>query len=403
MNSRVLVADDDTVFCRYLSKVLQKGGFDVEVVQDGTEALARLSGQSAPGLALLDWVMPGMSGVDVCRKLRESATGASTYVILVSGRQSEEDMLEGFDAGVDEFLAKPFDPQVFVARLQAVERRRQAEGARGGRGLVGLLKEASLGATGEVVVRSEGRVGRVVFHQGKIAWIHVSEGGSMLPLLTKLGLAEGDVHLALEECRKQRLPFMDTLVGWGLVSRERLEEQFRVELASRLKTLLKMPASVSFFIPAEAHFHSGFAYDLSQIEPWLDGPLSIPVPEPSGPQSHTVSPAMEKLAHEVARMDGVLGVSLIDRSNGLVALSSGEPHNTTVLRGMIRLAQADPDDAPEESLLIGATSYHVLRSISGPWMIYAHIDRARNPNIGLLRFALSQQPRPAGASAPRRG
>lgn len=125
----------------------------------------------------------------------------------------------------------------------------------------------------------------------------------MLPLLTKLGLAEGDVHLALEECRKQRLPFMDTLVGWGLVSRERLEEQFRVELASRLKTLLKMPASVSFFIPAEAHFHSGFAYDLSQIEPWPDGPLSIPVPEPSGPQSHTVSPAMEKLAHEVARMD----------------------------------------------------------------------------------------------------
>ncbi|RYE84320.1 MAG: response regulator, partial [Myxococcales bacterium] len=206
MGSRVLVADDDAMVCRLLRGVLERDGFQVQVVHDGLDAMHALDTEDAPRLVLLDWVMPGVDGLEVCRRLRAGHHGGDTHVFLMSGRQAAHDVLEAFEAGMDEFIPKPFDPQTVVARLHAAERRQQSEVARGGRGIRALLHEiAGAAQSGEVVVRSQERVGRIVVHRGQVAWIHLAGEVSLVPLLTRLGVAEPDARLVFEECRTRGL------------------------------------------------------------------------------------------------------------------------------------------------------------------------------------------------------
>jgi len=389
MGPRVLIADDDAIVCRILEKTLKTGGFEAEVASHGADALERLSAPDAPRLVLLDWQMPRLSGLEVCRKLRESPAGAGAYVFLMSGRQGGDDTLRGFDAGVDEFLAKPFEPQAVLARLRAVERRLRC---RDGRGVLGLLNDASQGETGEVVVRSEGQVGRVIFHLGKVAWVHVPGGGSLLPFLAGLGLTEDDARQALEECRVQRLPFLDTLADWGLVPREGLRERFRDELASRLAALLALPDLVGFFVPGSSPFQSGFSCELAEIEPPSAVPPSAPrLARLAGGSSRPVSQALGALASEVARLDGVLGVTLIDFHSGVTLLSKGQPCNRDLVLSMARLFQVEAGEHLEKSMVASEGRYHLLRRVSEDLLLYAQIDRVKNPNIGLIQFAIRQR------------
>jgi diguanylate cyclase (GGDEF)-like protein len=97
---------------------LQKWGFDFVCAPDGTEAWRLLMENHAPRLALLDWVLPGIEGVELCRRLRErSENEPYTYTILLTAKSRKQEMLEAMDAGADDFLAKPFDPLELKARL----------------------------------------------------------------------------------------------------------------------------------------------------------------------------------------------------------------------------------------------------------------------------------------------
>src|SRR5271154_5370643 len=119
---RILIAEDDPVSRRLLELFLVKWGFEVSIATTGTEALQMLERLDAPRLAILDWMMPGMEGVQVCQKLRESADRRYVYVLLLTARTQKEDLLQGLESGADDYLTKPFDAQELRARLHVGQR-----------------------------------------------------------------------------------------------------------------------------------------------------------------------------------------------------------------------------------------------------------------------------------------
>jgi two-component system, cell cycle response regulator len=119
---RILVAEDDKVSRLMLEKTLHQAGYEVAAVEDGESALNELAKAEPPRLALLDWVMPGRDGLSVCRAIREHTERAYTYLILLSSKETKADIVEGLQAGADDYLTKPFDIEELKARLRAGER-----------------------------------------------------------------------------------------------------------------------------------------------------------------------------------------------------------------------------------------------------------------------------------------
>lgn len=127
---KVLVAEDDAILRAVILRAIEGLGWQAVGVEDGLAALAELSAGQAPSLAVLDWMMPGLDGIEVARRVRASARARYTYLILLTGRSSRADVLLALRSGVDDLLAKPFDPELFVARLEAGRRVAEAQARR---------------------------------------------------------------------------------------------------------------------------------------------------------------------------------------------------------------------------------------------------------------------------------
>jgi len=116
---KILVAEDDLVTGRMLQAYLAKWGYEVQIVTDGLQAWRVLQQENAPRLALLDWMMPEMDGMSICREVRRLNLQPYIYLILLTARRYQEDVVAGLEAGADEYLTKPFDPYELRARLRA--------------------------------------------------------------------------------------------------------------------------------------------------------------------------------------------------------------------------------------------------------------------------------------------
>jgi DNA-binding response OmpR family regulator len=115
----LLVADDDEDILTLVRLRLSRSGYEVVVARDGEEAL-RLTQEKHPDLAVLDWMMPKATGVEVLRAIRAGSETADIPVVLLTARASEADIEEGFSAGADDYIAKPFSPQELAARVQTI-------------------------------------------------------------------------------------------------------------------------------------------------------------------------------------------------------------------------------------------------------------------------------------------
>ncbi|MDB5310901.1 MAG: copR [Gemmataceae bacterium] len=120
--SRVLIAEDDTVSRTVLERTLRGWGHDVIVTRDGAEAWATLLTENAPRLAILDWMMPGLEGPEVCRRVRALALPVPTYLLLLTAKGQTEDIVTGLDSGADDYVTKPFDRQELRSRIRVGER-----------------------------------------------------------------------------------------------------------------------------------------------------------------------------------------------------------------------------------------------------------------------------------------
>lgn len=114
---RILIAEDDPVSRRLLQAFLVKWNYRVEVAADGLEALRMLEAEGAPPLAVLDWMMPGMEGPEICRRVRQLTGRPYTYILLLTARNLKGDLLRGLAFGADDYLTKPFDASELRARL----------------------------------------------------------------------------------------------------------------------------------------------------------------------------------------------------------------------------------------------------------------------------------------------
>jgi DNA-binding response OmpR family regulator len=113
--SKVIVAEDDAISREVVSSLLRNWGYEVFVTQNGIEALEALRAQTGPVLAVLDWMMPGADGIEVCRRVRQMEK--LVYILLLTARSGKEQLVEAFSAGADDYLVKPFKKEELRARL----------------------------------------------------------------------------------------------------------------------------------------------------------------------------------------------------------------------------------------------------------------------------------------------
>jgi len=118
----VLIADDEVLSRRLLQVSLSHAGYNVEMAANGAEALRALQAPGCPRLAVLDWMMPEMDGLEVCRAVRKLEREAYIYIILLTAKEQQDEIVEGLEAGADDYITKPFDLHELKARLRAGRR-----------------------------------------------------------------------------------------------------------------------------------------------------------------------------------------------------------------------------------------------------------------------------------------
>ena len=133
---RVLAAEDNPVFQSMLKTMLTRWGYEAVMARDGNEAWNILEWPDAPRLAVLDWMMPGMDGVEICRRIRSANREPYIYILLLTARTESQDLIEGMDAGADDYLTKPFNAHELRVRIRA------------GRRILDLQEELLAGARG---------------------------------------------------------------------------------------------------------------------------------------------------------------------------------------------------------------------------------------------------------------
>lgn len=119
---QILIADDESVSRVILETTLQSLGHDVIVCDNGKDALYKLTSPHAPRLAVLDWMMPGYSGIEICKLIRQEQSQAETYIILLTGRDQPSDIAKGLEAGANDYMTKPFHLEELRARINNGQR-----------------------------------------------------------------------------------------------------------------------------------------------------------------------------------------------------------------------------------------------------------------------------------------
>lgn len=119
---KVLIAEDDPISRRVLEEFLKKWGHQVVAVANGGDAWAQLAAEDAPRMAILDWMMPELEGIEICRRVRARPDRAYTFLILLTAHGQRQSLLAGLQAGADDYLSKPFDAEELRARLEVGER-----------------------------------------------------------------------------------------------------------------------------------------------------------------------------------------------------------------------------------------------------------------------------------------
>lgn len=117
--TKVLVAEDNAVVLKGLHNFLRKWGYEPVKAIDGSEAWELLEKDNDIHLAILDWNLPGLTGVDICKKLRQRSSGPYVYTIMFSVRKSNEEQIEALDSGADDYVVKPCKPSLLYAKLAA--------------------------------------------------------------------------------------------------------------------------------------------------------------------------------------------------------------------------------------------------------------------------------------------
>jgi len=205
---RVLIVDDDQVNRALLKAILTKAGFQVPVAQDGASALA-LCAEDPPDLVLLDYMMPNMTGPDVARRMRGQPRMRDVPILLLTATNLDAHIEEGFAAGVDDYLVKPVDRRILVARVEATLRARADRSSASAAAAVTLQRDALVAELDEAR-----EVQRAQLPHGVVTWPGWSAAGAVVPC----GAVGGDFFDVLEGMGGRRVALLVDVSGHGVAA-----------------------------------------------------------------------------------------------------------------------------------------------------------------------------------------
>jgi diguanylate cyclase (GGDEF)-like protein len=268
MAMKVLVADDDPVWLTLLERLLADDGFEPVTVVDGAAAWQIMSSPDAPSMAILDWLMPGMNGIELIRRLRAIPSETPPYLIMLTARDDLEDIVQGLEAGADDYLAKPFHKAELLARLKAgrrlvevqqqlLESRRQLAWRADHDPLTGVLnRRAILEQIAAELERSR--------REGHALAVAIIDCDGFKKVNDTLGHQAGDEVLVALVCRlRDRIRSYDALGRLGgdefLVAAPMAPDGSPSELFERLREAVHVPPLIANATPVAVSVSIGWA------------------------------------------------------------------------------------------------------------------------------------------------
>lgn len=405
---RILIADDDRKFLDFAEATLrQRTSHDIRTVTDGAQALERTL-VDRPDVLLLDWLMPKMNGAEVCRLLRAQAVHPDLYVLFVTGRSRREEMIECLNAGADDLLVKPVPPDLLVARVELAAQRSGADtpAAKIEQALVLAAEQGD----GELVVRSGDLSARVFFHDGKIAWSHLSDGsGTFLQdLAIELAWDRGIISGIVDECRQRDATLTEVLVSWGLMDAPSLRAHLRQWMRKKLEAIVNLPNPRSLFLPQRTEYSDNLLFDLSELlnirplasatfsggDRFMSQPSLIPLrgwkqafvlaPEPPAGIAAILDDCMDQ--------EGMLGVVALERSTGYCLGMRGIELNPDVAWAHIGCLNAVMRiETVQDTVVTTDTHYHLARLLPGHQDIFLYAQVSASVcQLAMARLKLQQ-------------
>jgi DNA-binding response OmpR family regulator len=404
----IVLADDDRFSRESLLRTLQdRTEHTITAVADGHLALECALSQR-PDALILDWMMPTMTGTEVCRRIRSADLVRQPYVLVVTARNQREDLLEGLSAGVDDLLSKPVAPDLLIARLAAAERQRKAR--RSSTAIVlQALRSAQAEGDGELVVRDGVTTARVHFHRGAVAWAHLSDDrNALFEILASEPTVEPEIARAIvEECRRSGARLSDTLVRWGLTDRADLRNSVQVWIRKKIDAIVSFEHPEALFLPQRRPYAEDMLFDLEELLPparesnlevpastaadgksvegrsagWADAFVEGEVPSELGP-----------ILDRCMKNDGIRGVAILNRETGVCLGQRGAPLNATIAWTYLQTLNVIARHEPVEDAVVTTSSNHHLVCFMPQWrncFAYAVVD-AQRIMLATARFQLKR-------------
>lgn len=356
---RVIIAEDDKVSRLRLEAAMKRAQQDVILAADGMEALRAFEAGTGPTLLLLDWAMPGLDGMAVCREIRQT-TKAPAYIIFMTALSRHENLLEALEAGADDFVTKPFTIEALLARMRLGERVLRAAAPS-----EFLFEEALVDGLrspgGVVITRDGGTVGRVFLHKSRVAWAQVSgePNGIAHVIGPAASLSPDEIASVLGECRNTQRHFADVLVAWGLVGEDAMRARLRGFISERMSRMAQFRDARALFVPEHRPLTSSFSFALDEV---FAAAAAAPRPLFSAAKQ---APSDERATTlEVAgAIEGATSVCVIHAPSSAVLsvhLAAPEPD---VLRAMLGLLHTARDSGANEISLTDRDAFHFLQRI----------------------------------------
>lgn len=404
---RILIAEDDPVHLSLLHRTLSKsGGHEVIAVRDGEEALRYALSDNPPDVLILDWVMPKLSGTEVCRRVRAEPLAIQPHVLIVTAKNRRDEVIEGLSVGADDLLCKPIAPDLLLARVAAATRR-PTPGRKTRADVVQALLDACVEGNGELVIR-DGRVtARVFVHEHRIAWAHMTDGPAFFELLADdVGVAADVMREVLAECRTTGNSLSDTMVRWGLVDRAKLREGTKLWTKRKLQAICRLNNPQMLFLPMRRRYAGDLLFTLDELLDEADAiglVMSVPPPpQPAIEHGRSWSDAfiveehqhlgVDKLLEKCLAGEGVLGVALIDRATGCCSGTTGSGLNPDIAWAHLQsLSIVSRDEQVLDTVLTTNRHYHLVHALPGSSdvMVYAVVDSSRT-HMGSARRQLAE-------------
>ena len=404
---RVILADDEPLSRELVLRMLRaRTDYDVTAVDDGEKALALALADPTPDVLLLDWMMPGLSGTDVCARVRESRLALQPYIVLLTAKSKREEALEGLRVGADDFLSKPVAPDILIARLSPAGRR-PAPGQSQSRAVAQALFRARDQGDGELIVKDGELNARVLFYGRRVAWAHVSDDrNALLDILApEVGIDTETAHEVVEECRRTGARLSDTLVSFGLIDRARLREHMLAWTKRKIQTILGFRKPELLFLPQRRRYSEDLLFDLEELlsddlQPGRPASVRPPASLPgrlwqdafATPDGTGTEAGMSRILDLAWQGEGVLGAAVIDRLTGVCLLHRGCSLSPDVAWAHLQtLNVLSREEHVEDSIVVTDTRYHLVRFIprAPDCFVYLVVD-AKRALIAAARLGLQR-------------